>query len=257
VMVNGLDFFPTVLSLTGSAVPAGKRFDGCDLSQLLRIDPTDSSLIREPGSGKVRDTMVWHFPNSSTQESTIRVGDYKLVRNYFDKPKLELYRLYSTGNSKHIRNDIEEAKNLAESMPEKTAELNQRLTEILTEMNASYPYYNPRCPRLPKRIQAPTVLSSFQSGNTLNFIWLEKGAKVVRANLIYTTNGGDRNEEWFRTPAMLTDGSRGSVTLPKGTTHYIINLIDSNDFLVSYPEIDPIEEHQTVRSYSAIALKAE
>lgn len=257
VMVNGLDFYPTILSLTGSPVPEGKRVDGCDLSRLLLNDPADSSLIREPDSGEVRDTMVWHFPNSSAQESTIRIGGYKLVRNYFDEPKLELYQLYSTGNSKHIRTDIEESKNLAESMPGKTAELNQRLSELLTEMDASYPFYNPRCPRLPKRTQAPTVLSSRQSSGTVNFTWRENGAKVIRADLIYTTNGGDRNEEWFRTPARLTDGTRGSAALPKGTTHYIINLIDSNNFLVSYPEIDPIEGNQTVRSYSAIALKAE
>lgn len=257
VMVNGLDFYPTILSLTGSPVPEGKRVDGCDLSRLLLNDPADSSLIREPDSGKVRDTMVWHFPNSSAQESTIRIGGYKLVRNYFDEPKLELYQLYSTGNSKHIRTDIEESKNLAESMPGKTAALNQRLSELLTEMDASYPFYNPRCPRLPKRTQAPTVLSSRQSSGTVNFTWRENGAKVIRSDLIYTMNGGDRNEEWFRTPARLTDGTRGSAALPKGTTHYIINLIDSNNFLVSYPEIDPIEGNQTVRSYSAIALKAE
>ena len=90
----------------------------------------------------------------------------------------------------------------------------------------------------------------------MNFTWRENGAKVVRANLIYTTNGADRNEEWFRTPATLTDAGKGSAVLPKGTTHYIINLIDENNFLVSFPEIDPIEGSQTVGAYSAIALTA-
>lgn len=27
--------------------------------------------------------MVWHFPNSAALESSSRVGDYKLVRNYY------------------------------------------------------------------------------------------------------------------------------------------------------------------------------
>jgi uncharacterized sulfatase len=63
--------------------------------------------------------MVWHFPNSSAQESSIRVGDYKLVRNYFDQPELELYRLYETKDAKKVRGDIEESKNLAATMPEK------------------------------------------------------------------------------------------------------------------------------------------
>jgi ribulose-5-phosphate 4-epimerase/fuculose-1-phosphate aldolase len=147
VMVNGLDFYPTILSLTGAKKPVGKTFDGDDLAPLLLNDPTDGSLIRN-ADGSVRDTMVWHFPNSAAQESSIRGGDYKLVRNYFDQPELELYRLYRSEGGKQLRGDIEEAKNLADAMPEKTAALNRKLTEVLTEMKASYPYNNPNCPRL-------------------------------------------------------------------------------------------------------------
>ncbi len=165
VMVNALDFYPTILSLTGVDKPAGKHFDGCDLSTLLQTDPTDASLIREPRTGEVRDTLLWHFPNSSAQESTIRIGNYKLVRNYFDEPRLELYQLYTTAGSKAVRADIEEANNLAATMPEKAAEMDRRLTELLTEMDASYPHFNPHCPRLPKRVQAPTVLSTQRQGD--------------------------------------------------------------------------------------------
>ena len=46
VMVNGLDFYPTILALTGTDKPAGKQFDGLDISSLLLRDPTDASLIR-------------------------------------------------------------------------------------------------------------------------------------------------------------------------------------------------------------------
>ena len=81
VMINGLDFYPTILSWTGTQKPDGKRFDGCNISELLQTDPADPSLVKE-ADGSVRDTMMWHFPNSVALESTIRIGDYKLIRNY-------------------------------------------------------------------------------------------------------------------------------------------------------------------------------
>ena len=67
VMVNGLDFYPTFLSLAGIERPQNKTLDGCDLTSLLRDDPANASLVRER-DGSVRDTMVWHFPNSVAME---------------------------------------------------------------------------------------------------------------------------------------------------------------------------------------------
>ena len=68
-----------ILALTGTDIPTGKEFDGLDISSLLLRDPTDASLIRT-AEDTVRDTMVWHFPNSAAQESAIRIGDFKLIR---------------------------------------------------------------------------------------------------------------------------------------------------------------------------------
>ena len=39
VMVNGLDFYPTILSLTGTSRPKNKNLDGADLSNLLLTNP--------------------------------------------------------------------------------------------------------------------------------------------------------------------------------------------------------------------------
>ena len=261
VMVNGLDFYPTILSWTGTPRPKGKTFDGCDISTLLWKDPTNPALVKED-DGRVRDTMVWHFPNSIALESTIRIGDYKLVRNYDHvgnphSPELELYRLYKTTGGKQERCDIEEAKNLAASMPEKTAAMNRKLTEKLTEMKASYPYYNPACKfPLPGKDKVPSVVSHTRKGNSVGFSYEENGAKVVRAQLIYTLNGGHRYEEWFRTPAKLVSGNRVRAELPEGTTHYVINLIDENNFLVSYPDmVDMIGSRKEKYSVKALAVK--
>jgi len=263
VMVNGLDFYPTILSLVGAEKPAGKALDGCDLSALLRENPTDPSLVRE-ADGSVRDSMVWHFPHSVALESTIRVGDYKLVRNYEhghhpDNPELELYRLYRSENGTQVRGDLEEADNLAEALPGKAAALNRRLTEILEEMKASYPFHNPDFRgALPHKEQVPTVVAQQRHGRTVEFTYAEHGAKVLRADLIYTLNGGARYEEWFRQPAQLQPGCIVAARLPEGTTHYVVNLVDQNNFLVSYPPmIDEVTRSKTKANYSEAALSVQ
>ncbi len=57
-------------------------------------------LVKEE-DGTSRDTMVWHFPHGVALESTIREGDFKLIRNYDHvenpaTPELELFQLYDT-----------------------------------------------------------------------------------------------------------------------------------------------------------------
>ncbi|WPJ96206.1 sulfatase [Coraliomargarita algicola] len=263
VMVNGLDFYPTILSLTGVSKPSDKHLDGADLSALLLQDPTDPSLVRD-ADGSVRDTMMWHFPNSIALESTIRIGDWKLVRNYDHvnnphSPELELFRLYETKDGQQHRGDIEEANNLVDAFPEKAQQMNAKLTEMLTEMNASYPYYNPNCKwPLPHKEKVCEVLSHQRQGDQVTFTYRENGAKVVRANLIYTLNGGARYEEWFRQPATLGGDSTVSAQLPAGTTHYIINLIDENNFLESYPEVMDMMEHTKKKiPYSSLAISVD
>lgn len=242
VMVNGLDFYPTILALTGGAKPENKHLDGCDISTLLLKNPSDPTLVKQ-ADGSVRDTMVWHFPHGSAMQSTIRVGDFKLIRNYDyvnnpASPKLELYQLYATKGDTQERVDIEEAHNLAASMPEKTRQMDKLLTGVLTEMNASYPSYNPLCKEdLPNKEYVPTVDSLQRRGDTLEFSFREHGARVVQAYLIYTLNGKQQDEEWFRMPARLISHHQGRAELPEGTTHYYINLIDENNFLVSYPKV--------------------
>ncbi len=242
VMVNGLDFYPTILSWVGAKPADDKQLDGADISRLLKQDPTDASLVLD-ANGKPRDTMAWHFPNSVALESTIRVGDYKLVRNYNhahdpNAVELELYRLYKTENDRQVRVDIEEANNLVGVQPERARAMNSRLSAILTEMKASYPYNNPAFRGVgPKGKLVSTVTSHEQDDCRVKFTFEENGARVVRANLVYSQNGNARDEEWFRIPATLAGGNTVTAELPEGTTHFIINLIDENNFLVSYPDV--------------------
>lgn len=241
VMANGLDFYPTILSMVGAQKPADKQLDGLDLFPLLTQDPNDPSRVKHP-DGSTRDTMMWHFPHGHAMESTIRIGDYKLIRNYDSlmKPAVEpfeLYQLYDSTSGTQKRVDIEESKNLAQQMPEKTQMMDQLLTQMLTEMDASYPYYSPHTTtNLPKKANIPTVTSTTQTGKTVTATYKTNGAAVIQADLIYTQNGGDKYEEWHRTPAKILPNGIIEATLPSGTTHYVFNLIDENNFLVSHPD---------------------
>ncbi len=76
-----------------------------------------------------------------------------------------------------------------------------------------------------------------QNGNRVTFRFKERGSRVVRANLIYSKNGNGRYEEWFRVPAVVVSDNTVTAELPQGTTHYFINLIDENNFLISYPDV--------------------
>ena len=241
VMVNGLDFYPTILSLTQSPKPRNKNLDGSDLSDLLLEDPRNPNLVKDR-QGKMRDTMVWHFPNSAAFESSIRVGGYKLVRNHNHKynqntDELELYHLYEQKKGKQVRVDIEEAKNLVAANPELARELDQKLSTELRAMKASFPYYNPQARTVgPDKKLVPQVVSHKFEGTNLRFSFKERGAQVRRADLIYTRNGGQRYEEWYRVVGPENPGREVVFARPEGSTHFFLNLIDENNFLVSYPE---------------------
>lgn len=258
VMANGLDFYPTILSMAGILKPAHKPLDGCDLTPLLKEDPTNPSLVRH-SDGAIRDTMVWHFPHGNALESTIRVGDFKLVRNYDyaanpETKKLELFQLYQTEDGKQKRVDIEEAKSLTAVMPAKAQEMDVLLTQELEEMKASYPAYNPdTIASLPNKEKVPAILRHIQREGGVDFTYETKGAKVVHADLIYTLNGGDRYEEWFRTEVPLITDTKVRASIPEGTTHVYINLIDENGFLVSYPKVD---RKKVQFSETAVAVEA-
>ncbi len=254
VMANGLDFYPTILSLAGIEAPDGKPLDGCDLAPLLTGDPNDPALVKH-ADGTTRDTMMWHFPHGVALESTLRRGDFKLVRNYDHVANpgtapLELFQLYETVDGVSRRKDIEEAINLVDAMPEFAAELEALLTARLAEMDASFPCYFPDSTTpLPHQDQVPVVVSHAQEDGRATLTFAGRGARVVRVDLIHTPNAGDRYEEWFRKKATLEGESRAVVTLPEDATHYYFNLIDENGFLRSYPKV--VQEN---RSFAGAAI---
>jgi len=260
-IANGLDFYPTILTWTGTPKPKGQQLDGLDLTPFLQSAERNRDLICH-SDGKPRDTMVWHFPNSVAMQSTIRRGNYKLIRNLVDnmipnRDPLDLYQLYDDSGN---RVDIEEANDLAESKPELARELNSLLQSHLDEMHASPPFLNPKSPAaLPGKNKACIPLAHGIKGQRVWATYKEAGARIISANLIYTNNGGERYEEWYRLPASITSGGTVTATLPPDATHYVFNLIDENHFLVSYPEMKFLKDRSapfSVRAFSAASKKS-
>jgi arylsulfatase A-like enzyme len=237
VMVNGLDLYPTILALAGQPVP--ERLDGCDLRGLLLGNPQDPALIKDR-SGAVRDTMFWHFPHYGVPSSTIRKGGWKLLRNHDHVNNsvvvpFRLHRLYDTNGAEM---DIGETNNLASAQPAMQAQLATELQAWLTEVGARLPSYNPKLTALPHQSEVPAVTGS---GNINGIAWVDwqtNKAPVKRVELIYTPSGGSIDEEWFCLPvAIAAADGHAEIAIPKGTTHFVFNLIDANNFLVSSPDV--------------------
>jgi arylsulfatase A-like enzyme len=122
--VSSIDYFSTIIELTGSA-QSEKPGDGVSIVPLLK-------------NGKINDRpLYWHYPHYSNQGvepgSAIRLGNYKLIDN-FEKGRQELYDL---------EKDISEENDIAGSNTEKTKELFDMLKEWRKNTNAKMMEPNP------------------------------------------------------------------------------------------------------------------
>lgn len=125
-VVGPIDVYPTLLDLIDIDRPAGQHFDGVSYASVLK---SGGELKRtayfnyHPHAGANRAGGVW-----------VRSGDFKLLRWFGNPNTHELFNL---------REDISEAHNLAEKMPDKVKELDVLIDGFLQDTGASYPRPNP------------------------------------------------------------------------------------------------------------------
>ena len=109
--VTNLDLYPFLIAATGLAPQSSPVLDGRNLGILI-----------EGGGWEPRD-LVWYYPHYSPQArspgAAIRSGGYKLIK-FYDPPGMELY---------HLEDDVGENLDLAESMPDRAADLSARLRD--------------------------------------------------------------------------------------------------------------------------------
>ena len=119
--VISVDILPTILQATQVAT-GSQAIDGVSLMEHVRSGGTTALN---------RDALYWHFPHyrhSPGPYSIIRSGDWKLIHYYEG-----IYELYN------LREDLAEAKNLAQALPEKVQELDAKLTRHLKAVGAKLP----------------------------------------------------------------------------------------------------------------------
>ena len=244
VLINQLDFFPTVLSLTNSEIPKQYReeLDGLDISNVLVNDENDVKYE----NGKPREELWWHYPFglNSTQQSAIRSGDFKLYKNYLSGDYL-LYRLYKNGK----RHDLEEMHNIAKQEPEVVKELSQRLEKYLKDYDAKYPYKDPTRFKDEKHKQQvasiPTIVSdAFDSKSRQVSVVLEEGKNNVIESyaLVKISDKATANKKgkkskvkstYIKIPVDVADNKLDyTFTVPKEAQEYGLILIDENRFMI-------------------------
>ena len=124
--VISTDFYPTLMEITGAAMPPNSPSDGESLFPLLRQN-----------GGLKRDTLYWHYPHyhpgGATPYSALREGDLRLVEFHEDN-HVELYNL---------KDDIGETRDLSTEMAEKTTALRKKLSQWRKSVDAQMPVPNP------------------------------------------------------------------------------------------------------------------
>jgi arylsulfatase A-like enzyme len=243
VVVNGLDFYPTILGWTGTLNSANQTLDGSDLGALLEKDPTDANKVVDVRTNKPRKSMFWHFPNGYCQQSAHLKNGYKLIYNHpYERQRVELYQLYDASGK---RLDWEEAKDLSKQRPEIAKSMKQELLAFLKNMNAGMTNYNPSCTKIkmPGAGKFVSIIDQQRTNRRVRLRYRENGAKLVTARVIYSFNGDSQDSEWFPLKAKIIPASGRSpakveATLPPKATHYVYNLVDENNFMVCHPNLN-------------------
>ncbi|MEQ8211447.1 MAG: sulfatase [Lacipirellulaceae bacterium] len=124
-VVTSTDYFPALLTLTGSGAEDLSEIDGSDFSPVLTGDEFE------------REASFWHYPHYGNQGgapgAAIREGHWKLI-HWFEDGRRELFDL---------ANDLGEKHNLADQHPDVAERLAMQLENWQQSVEAKMPTPNP------------------------------------------------------------------------------------------------------------------
>ena len=199
---SSVDWYPTLLDILGLKPKPGQILDGVSIWPALQGREFDRGPIfcHFPHSPKVPD---WVGPATS-----VRLGDWKLVRIWFDNPDgSHRYELYN------LREDLCERENLASIRPDLVQKLDALIEQHVRRTKALCPKLNPA--------YAPPIDGWSTSAD----------AKLALADgcLVLTSTGGDPYMFTHEVPGLqgkivcrirLKSDSRGEAALHWGTMRH-------------------------------------
>ncbi|WP_081965116.1 sulfatase [Polaribacter sp. Hel1_85] len=241
VLINQLDFYPTILNLTNSKIPSkySDDFDGLDISNVLLSNKNEV----KDNKGKPREDLWWHYPygDDVKNQSAIRSGDYKLYKN-FNSGKYVLHRLYKDGK----RYDLEEQNDIAAQSPKIVKKLAAKLEKYLKDYDAKLPYKsitNVKDPSDKEKLASiPVVVTdSFDATSRKVSIQLEKGkSKVIESYALIkisdkpsATGKKKLHTTYIEVPLEACKNKlEYTFNVPKGAYECGVIFIDENRFMV-------------------------
>ncbi|MBF8148735.1 sulfatase [Winogradskyella sp. F6397] len=235
VLINQLDYYPTILNLTNSKIPAEYRsdLDGLDVSGVLLHNENEV----KDNNGNPREDLWWHYPygDDVKNQSAIRSGDYKLYKN-FNSGNYVLHRLYKDGK----RYDLEEKYDISKKEPEITKELASKLEKYLEDYDAKLPYKVPSKFKNDEDAAAIPVIvnDAFNAKSRKVSIQLEKGkSNVIESYALVKISDSKKvrkvKSTYIKVPVEVGSNKlEYTFTVPKEAKEYGIILIDENRFIV-------------------------
>ena len=250
-MVSHLDFYPTIMEVTGADEHADNtnviaNLDGVSLYPFLSGSETEI----KNNDDTERTDLFWHFPHGTDDRSAsaIRSGNYKLYKIYVDGGYYQAYKLYNDDGSD---NDIEEMFDVIDTMDATLKnEMIQKLETLLTDNNARFPVFNPDYNGDPLENQdiVPSVVSTVfdqDTGVATATLTTNAGDAIIEtAYLLYRIEEVDSSEEeWFEISATI-NGNVITADVPEVATGVIFTLVDENNFLVKSEAISIFNPHK-------------
>lgn len=251
-LANGLDFYPTVLSMAGATIGSGngdaisttlyEDLDGANLLPLLKGEST----IVEDMDGNERTDLYWHYPSgdNGVMRSSIRSGEYKLYRVYAEEGTYhEAFQLYdSNGNNV----DHEEMIDVINFMPEALkTEMISKLDNFLIETDARLPQWNPDYDEADAasftNLDAVPSIATIAYNQTSKLVTATRLSDATKASiasgyLLYQE--ANNEDEWFESGIATVNGDVITAVVPDNAVNVAFTLRDENNFLVLSDELE-------------------
>lgn len=241
-VVNGLDFFPTILSLTGTTIASNLSddFDGTDISPLLKGTKT---IVEKTGTTTERTDLFWHYPNADDDKSksSIRRGNYKLYKHYVDGT-YHAFQLYNGGDNLV---DINEQTDVITTMDQTLKQdMINTLEAYLANNDARLPTWNPDYAEsdgpLVNQDKVPSIASITYNQSTgmatATMVDDVLKAAISSGHLLYRLK--ETKEEWFEAGVVTINGNTITADVPDNAYKIAFNLRDVNNFLVLSNELE-------------------